>query len=50
MELGLDEAIFPCVITGSGGRHYYARKPADVPVLDTLKDFPAWSSRARAAK
>jgi hypothetical protein len=35
LELGLDEAIFPCVITGSGGRHYYARKPADVPVVDT---------------
>ncbi|MBR1234117.1 VapE domain-containing protein [Bradyrhizobium sp. AUGA SZCCT0182] len=40
LELGLDEAIFPCVITGSGGRHYYAKKPADVPLLDTLKDFP----------
>jgi hypothetical protein len=39
LEYGIDESMFPCVITGSGGRHYYARKPADVPVLDTLKDF-----------
>jgi len=39
LEYGIDEAIFPCTITGSGGRHYWARKPADVPVVDTLKDF-----------
>jgi hypothetical protein len=39
LELGIDETFFPCVITGSGGRHYYARKPVDVPVMDTLKDF-----------
>src|SRR4029450_8282596 len=30
LEYGIDESIFPCVITGSGGRHYYARKPPDV--------------------
>lgn len=40
LELGLDDTAWPCVITGSGGRHYYLAKPAEVPVLDTLKDFP----------
>lgn len=40
LELGLDDSAFPRVITGSGGSHYYMSKPADVPVLDTLKDFP----------
>lgn len=38
--LALDPTIFPTVITGSGGAHYYMRKPADLSVLDTLPDFP----------
>ena len=40
LDLGLDTAKWPCVITGSGGRHYYLSKPADVLVVDTLKDYP----------
>ncbi|MCK1668634.1 bifunctional DNA primase/polymerase [Bradyrhizobium sp. 153] len=42
LEFGLGDVdkTWPCVITGSGGRHYYLAKPADVPVVDTLKDFP----------
>lgn len=40
MEYGLDDTAWPCVVTGSGGRHYYLSKPADVAVLDTVKDFP----------
>ncbi|WP_051389635.1 bifunctional DNA primase/polymerase [Bradyrhizobium sp. Ec3.3] len=40
MEYGIDDAAWPCVITGSGGRHYYLAKPSDVPLVDTLKDFP----------
>jgi hypothetical protein len=39
MEYGVDEAIFPCTITGSGGRHYWARKPVDLPIRDTLPGF-----------
>ncbi|MET4274728.1 MULTISPECIES: bifunctional DNA primase/polymerase [unclassified Bradyrhizobium] len=39
-EYGLDDTVFPCVITGSGGRHFYLAKPADVPVVDALRDFP----------
>lgn len=39
-ELGLDERAFPSVTTGSGGKHFYCTKPANVPVMDTLKDFP----------
>lgn len=30
----------PQVITGSGGRHYYLRKPADLGVVYKLKDYP----------
>ncbi len=40
LELGLDPKHFPRVETGSGGSHYYMTKPTDVPVLDTLKDYP----------
>ena len=40
MEIGLDLSTFPHVVTGSGGHHYYMTKPADVSVLDSLKDFP----------
>ncbi|OYU90126.1 MAG: hypothetical protein CFE29_14095 [Bradyrhizobiaceae bacterium PARB1] len=37
-ELGIDEAIFPRVITGSGGLHMYATLPRGVAVLDSLGD------------
>lgn len=36
----LDLSLAPHVITGSGGHHYYFQKPADVAVVDSLKDFP----------
>lgn len=35
-ELGIDESIFPRVVTGSGGLHLYCLNPKGVPVLDTL--------------
>lgn len=35
--LKLDDA--PHVITGSGGHHYWFRKPPDVSLLDTLEDY-----------
>lgn len=37
---GLDLSLAPHVITGSGGSHYYYRKPADVSLLDSLEAFP----------
>jgi len=37
MELDLSQA--PHVITGSGGHHYYFRKPADVDLLDSLESY-----------
>lgn len=40
LELELDTANVPHVITGSGGSHYYFTKPNDWPVVDTLPDFP----------
>jgi len=40
LDLGLDDSTWPHVITGSGGSHYYLTKPADVSVLDTLKEYP----------
>ncbi len=39
-DLGIDSSEWPRNITGSGGYHYFLRKPADVPILDTLKDYP----------
>lgn len=39
-DLGLDASAFPCVVTGSGGLHLYMSKPDDVPVVDTLEDYP----------
>ncbi|MEA5669036.1 bifunctional DNA primase/polymerase [Stenotrophomonas sp. MH1] len=36
----LDLSACPHVVTGSGGHHYYFRKPADVQVLDSLEDYP----------
>lgn len=36
----LDLSLAPHVITGSGGHHYYFRKPADVTLLDSLYDYP----------
>jgi hypothetical protein len=36
----LDLSTAPHTITGSGGSHYWFRKPADVTLLDSLHDFP----------
>ena len=35
-DFGLDPTDWPCVRTGSGGRHYFLRKTEGVKVLDTL--------------
>jgi len=40
LDLGLDAAAWPHVVTGSGGHHYYMTKPSDVPVLDSLDGYP----------
>jgi hypothetical protein len=37
---GLDLSTAPHTITGSGGDHFWFRKPADVTLLDSLQDFP----------
>ncbi|MCV0098069.1 bifunctional DNA primase/polymerase [Pseudomonas aeruginosa] len=39
-DAGLDLSQAPHVRTGSGGHHYYFRKPADVQLLDSLEDYP----------
>ncbi|WP_311260609.1 bifunctional DNA primase/polymerase [Xanthomonas sp. WCS2017Cala2-12] len=36
----LDLSACPHTVTGSGGHHYWFRKPADVQVLDSLEDYP----------
>ncbi|MEM9765610.1 MAG: bifunctional DNA primase/polymerase, partial [Pseudomonadota bacterium] len=44
---GLDPTDWPTVRTGSGGLHYYLKKPADLHVLDAPKDFPAIEFKTR---
>ena len=39
-DIGLDEGEFPCVLTGSGGRHYYLRLPEGVSVVEMLDAYP----------
>ena len=39
-DIGLDEEQWPCVITGSGGRHYYLRLPEGVSVVEMLDGYP----------
>lgn len=36
----LDLSIAPHTITGSGGHHYWFKKPVDVTLLDTLEAYP----------
>lgn len=36
----LDLSACPHVVTGSGGHHYWFRKPADVQLLDSLETYP----------
>lgn len=38
-DAGLDLSVCPRTRTGSGGSHYWYRKPADVPLLDTLEAY-----------
>lgn len=38
-DTGLDLSTAPHTMTGSGGHHYWFRKPADVQVLDSLEDY-----------
>jgi hypothetical protein len=38
--IGLDLTKAPHTVTGSGGDHYWFRKPADADILDTLDDYP----------
>ena len=39
-DTGLDLDSAPHTITGSGGHHYWFRKPAEVQVLDSLAEYP----------
>lgn len=38
-DVGLCLDLFPHVVTGSGGHHYYMTKPGDVSVRDSLEDY-----------
>lgn len=40
LALGLDLSTAPHTMTGGGGHHYWFRKPSDVRVTDSLKDYP----------
>lgn len=37
---GIDLSVAPHTVTGSGGHHYWFKKPADVGLLDSLEEFP----------
>lgn len=39
-EVGLDPDVWPCVITGSGGRHYYLMLPDGFALQETFDNFP----------
>lgn len=39
-DTGLDLTLCPHTLTGSGGHHYWFRKPADLQVLDSLENYP----------
>ena len=39
-DIGINASEYPTVITGSGGRHIYMSKPADMRVRDTLEKYP----------
>ena len=45
-QLGIDWNDWPCVITGSGGLHYYMRLPKDVVIRETLDDFAGLEFKA----
>ena len=39
-DIGLDPDQWPCVLTGSGGRHYLLALPEGVSVVEMLDDYP----------
>lgn len=39
-DVGLDLDSSPHTITGSGGHHYWFKKPEDVTLMDSLQDYP----------
>ncbi|MDN5420655.1 MAG: bifunctional DNA primase/polymerase [Pseudomonadales bacterium] len=39
-DTGLDLSSSPHTITGSGGHHYWFKKPEDVTLMDSLQDYP----------
>ncbi len=39
-DSGIDLSSAPHVITGSGGHHYYFRKPEDLSLMDSLENYP----------
>ncbi|WP_374577387.1 bifunctional DNA primase/polymerase [Phenylobacterium sp.] len=39
-DLDFDLGNYPTVITGSGGKHIYMLKPADMLLSETLKEYP----------
>jgi len=39
LDLGLDSEAWPCVVTGSGGFHFYMSKPSDLLIVDTLEGY-----------
>src|SRR6185312_9028066 len=47
LELGIDPATWPRVVTGSGGSHYYMTKPAGLAIVDTLDGFPGVEFKSR---
>lgn len=39
-DLNIDPDKYPHVLTGSGGDHFYMKKPEDIKVRDSLEDYP----------
>lgn len=39
-DIDLNLSVAPHTMTGSGGHHYWFRKPADAQVLDSLETYP----------
>lgn len=46
-DMGVDLGAYPCVVTGSGGLHYYMRKPADVSVRNSLPEYQGVEFKTR---
>lgn len=46
-DAGLDLSTAPHTVTGSGGHHYWFRKPADVDLLDSLDDYQGVEFKSR---